>query len=172
MAHISRNLFKRVIAFDPYLIDGDFPAYVERVATLEALFAGSDVVSLHTPLNEETRGMIDAPVLAAMKPGGYLVNTSRGAVVDIDALVAAIDRFDGVGLDVLPTEPIPSGHPLAMHPRVILTPHSAFYSAESEQDLRRKAAQNIVTWMRTGRPDYVVVRGTRKPPSNSGTMNR
>lgn len=162
MAHISRNLFKRVIAFDPYLIDGDFPAYVERVRSLGALFGEADAVSLHTPLNDETRGMIDARVLAQAKKGAYLVNTSRGAVIDVDALVAALDRFDGVGLDVLPNEPIVPGHPLTLHPRVILSPHAAFYSAESEQDLRRKAAQNIVTWVKTGRPDYVVVRGTRK----------
>ena len=101
-----------------------------------------------------------------MKRGSYLVNTSRGAVVDIDTLVVALDegRFDGVGLDVLPNEPIAAGHPLAKHPRVLLSPHAAFYSVESERDLRSKAARNIVTWMKTGRPDYVVVRGTRRPP--------
>ena len=125
----------------------------------------ADAVSLHTPLNDETRGMINAPVLAHAGKGTYLVNTSRGAVIDIDALVAALDRFDGVGLDVLPNEPVVPGHPLTLHPRVILSPHAAFYSSESEQDLRRKAAQNIVTWVKTGRPDYVVVRGTKKPPS-------
>lgn len=165
MAHISRDLFKRVIAADPYLIDGDFPAYVER-ATIGQLFETCDVISLHTPLNDETRGMIDASLFARMRPGGYLVNTSRGAVIDIAALVEALQagRFDGVGLDVLPEEPIAADHPLAMHPRVLLSPHAAFYSVESERDLRRKAARNIVTWMRTGRPDYVVVGGTRRPP--------
>src|SRR5512147_1062427 len=71
MAHVSRNLFKRVVAADPYLIDGDFPAYVER-ATLPKLFGQADIVSLHVPLNDETRGMIDADVLAAMRPGSYL----------------------------------------------------------------------------------------------------
>ena len=66
-------------------------------------------------------------------------------------------------LDVLPVEPVPAGSRLATHPRVILTPHSAFYSVESERELRRKAAQNLVTWLATGRPDYVVTKGTRKP---------
>ena len=60
MAHISRNVFKRVVAYDPYLIDGDFPAYVERAADAGGARAGRDVVSLHTPLTAETRGMIDA----------------------------------------------------------------------------------------------------------------
>ena len=165
MAHISRNLFKRVIACDPYIIDGDFPAYVER-ASLEGVFEQSDVVSLHTLLNNETRGMIDGRLLGRMKSGSYLVNTSRGAVISEADLVAAVraGRFDGVGIDVMPNEPVPADHPLARHPRVILTPHAAFYSIEAERDLRRKAAQNIVTWAKTGRPDYVVVAGTKRPP--------
>jgi phosphoglycerate dehydrogenase-like enzyme len=165
MAHISRNLFKRVIACDPYIIDGDFPAYVER-ASLDEIFACGDVVSLHTLLNEETRGMIDARLLGKMQAGGYLVNTSRGAVINIEDLVAAVYRggLDGVGIDVLPEEPVHVDHPLARHPRVILTPHAAFYSVEAERDLRRKSAQNIATWAKTGRPDYVVVRGTKCPP--------
>ena len=91
MAHISRNVFKRVIACDPYIIDGDFPAYVER-GDLSQVFAESDVVSLHVPLNQETRGMINGPVLAAMRPGSFLVNTARGAVVDVDAALAALER--------------------------------------------------------------------------------
>jgi phosphoglycerate dehydrogenase-like enzyme len=165
MAHISRNLFKRVIACDPYIIDGDFPAYVER-ASLEGIFEQSDVVSLHTLLDSQTRGMVDARLLGMMRPGGYLVNTSRGAVINIDDLVAALHqgRFDGVGIDVMPEEPVPADHPLARHPRVILTPHAAFYSVAAERDLRRKSAQNIASWAKTGKPDYVVVRGTRRPP--------
>ena len=168
MAHISRNLFKRVIACDPYIIDGDYPAYVER-ASLEQVFEQSDVVSLHTLLNSETRGMIDGSLLSRMKQGTYLVNTSRGAVVNIDDLVRALEngRLDGAGIDVLPEEPIAADHPLARHPRTIITPHAAFYSVESERDLRRKSAQNIVTWARTGRPDYVVVRGTKRPGKNA-----
>jgi D-3-phosphoglycerate dehydrogenase len=164
MAHVSRNVFKQVIACDPYIIDGDFPAYVER-GSLSDVFAQSDIVSLHTPLTAETRGMVDAKVLGVMKPGGYLVNTSRGAVVDIDAALAALERgtLAGLALDVLPVEPVPAGSKLLGHPRVILTPHAAFYSVEAERDLRRKAAQNIVSWFATGRPDYVVAAGARKP---------
>ncbi|MEP7084759.1 MAG: C-terminal binding protein [Betaproteobacteria bacterium] len=165
MAYLSRNVFKRVIACDPHLIDGDFPAYVER-AGLDDLFGQSDVISLHTLLNSETRGMVDARLLARMPRGGYLINTSRGGVVNADDLVAAVYacHFDGVGIDVMPEEPVPADHPLALHPRVVLTPHAAFYSVEAERELRRKAAQNIATWFRTGRPEYVVVRGSKRPP--------
>lgn len=163
MAHISRDVFKRVVAFDPYLIDGDFPAYVER-ADLDGVFAQSDVISLHTPLNDETRGMIDSSVIMRMRKGSYLVNTSRGAVVNIEDLLSALDNgiLAGAGLDVLPVEPVAGDSRLLGHAKVVLTPHAAFYSEQSEVELRRKAAQNIVTWVRTGRPDYVVVTGTRK----------
>ena len=166
MAHVSRNVFRRVIACDPYIIDGDFPAYVDRRA-LRDLFGESDVVSLHVPLNAQTRGMIDGGLLAKAKPGAVLVNTARGAVVDVDAALAALDSgcLGGLGLDVLPAEPVPAGSRLLGHPRVILTPHAAFFSVESERELRRKAAQNILTWLSTGRPDYVVTAGTRVPPS-------
>jgi D-3-phosphoglycerate dehydrogenase len=169
MAHVGRNVFRRVVACDPYLIDGDFPAYVER-GNLAEVFAESDVVSLHVPLTAETRRMIDAKVLAAAKPGIFLVNTARGAVVDVDAALAALDRgsLAGLALDVLAEEPVPAGSRLLGHPRVILTPHAAFFSVEAERELRRKAAQNIVTWLRTGRPDYVVTAGTRRPRGLAG----
>jgi len=113
MAHLARNAFRRIVACDPRLIDGDLPAWVER-RSLAATFEESDVVSLHTPLTAETRGMVDRRLLARMRPGSYLVNTSRGAVVDIDDLaeMLAARHLDGVALDVLPVEPIAPDHPL------------------------------------------------------------
>jgi D-3-phosphoglycerate dehydrogenase len=169
MAHVSRNVFKRVVAYDPYLIDGDFPAYVERARKLEDLASQADVVSLHTPLDATTRGMIGRAFFDAGKPGQTLVNTSRGAVVDVSALEHALasGKLRGAALDVLPEEPVPRDSALLKDPRVILTPHAAFYSEEAERELRRKAAQNIVTWARTGRPDYPVVRGTRRPDATA-----
>ena len=165
MAHVSRNVFKRIVAYDPHIIDGDFPAYVERVASLADLAREADVVTLHTPLNAETRGMVNAKFFAAQKRGAYFVNTSRGAVVDVPDLVAALDAgtLAGAALDVLPDEPVPRDSPLLLHPRAILTPHAAFYSVEAIKELRRKAAQNIISWFATGRPEYVVTRGFRKP---------
>jgi phosphoglycerate dehydrogenase-like enzyme len=164
MAHIGRNVFKRVVACDPYIIDGDFPVYVERV-TLEELFAQSDVLSLHVPLTAETRGMVNGRLLDLMPPASMLINTARGAVINIDDLVKTLgeNTLDGVALDVLPIEPIAIDHPLARHPRVLLTPHAAFYSIEAEIELRRKAAQNIVSWAQRGRPDYPIVIGSKVP---------
>ncbi len=105
-----------------------------------------------------------APLFLSQAAAPHL-RQSRGAIVNIPDLVAALDAgaVATAGLDVLPQEPVSRDSPLFAHPRVILTPHSAFYSVEAEKELRRKAAQNIVTWLRTGRPDYVVARGTRKP---------
>lgn len=165
-AHYAQPIFKRVIAHDPYLIDGDFPQYVERVS-IERLFGEADAISIHCLLNDETRGMVGERLLSLMKPGSYLVNTARGAIVDIDALVKVLktDRLAGVALDVLPIEPVQADHPLLSDPRVLLSPHSAFYSMESEIELRRKAAMNIVNWLKTGQPDYPVVVGTRNPPA-------
>lgn len=159
-AHYAQPIFKRVIAHDPYLIDGDFPQYVRKVG-LEELFETADAISLHCLLNDGTRGLVGEKLLARMKPGAYLVNTARGAVVDVDALSRAVQagRLAGVGLDVLPREPIEPGHPLLGDPRVILSPHAAFYSVASEIELRRKAAMNIVNWAKNGRPDYPVVVG-------------
>ena len=161
MAHLSSNVFGRVIACDPYIGDGDF--FPDRVARVdqEQLFGEADVVSLHVPLNDETRGIANARMLHLMKRGSFLVNTARGSVANLDHVLAALDsgQLDGAALDVLPVEPPPPHHPLLTHPRVLLTPHAAFYSVEGERELRRKAAQNLVDWARTGRPTYVVSEG-------------
>lgn len=161
MAHLARETFGRVIACDPHIMAYDFPPYVERV-DMEGLFANADVISLHTPLNDETRGIVNASVLGLMKPGSYLVNTARGGVVNVDDALAALSagQLGGLALDVLPQEP-PGNHPLVKHPRTVLTPHAAFFSVEAEQELRRKAAQNIISFAQTGRPDYVVLEGKK-----------
>jgi D-3-phosphoglycerate dehydrogenase len=165
MAHLSRNVFSRVVACDPYVGDGDFfPDQVIRVDQ-EALFRESDVVSLHVPLTDETRGIAHARMFSLMKRGSYLVNTARGSVANLDHVLAALDsgQLDGAGLDVLPKEPPEGQHPVLRHPRVLLSPHAAFYSEEGEKELRRKAAQNLVDWARTGRPTYVVSEGRPSP---------
>ena len=164
MSYISRNVFGAVIACDPYIIDGDYPAYVGRVSK-EELFRTADVVSLHVPLNDETRGMVDGRLIGLMRPGSYLVNTSRGAVVRVDDVVAALEsgRLEGAALDVLPQEPPAANEPLIAHPKALVTPHAAFYSVEGERELRTKAAQNLVDWAKTGKPRYIVVEGS--PPA-------
>jgi D-3-phosphoglycerate dehydrogenase len=165
MAHLSRHAFRRVLACDPYIPDHGFPQGVERVS-LDALFRESDLVSLHVPLTEETREIASARTLALMKRGSWIVNTARGKVANVQDILAALDsgQLDGAALDVLPAEPPEAHDPLLRHPRVLLSPHAAFYSEEGEKELRRKAAQNLVDWARTGRPTYVVIEGTGSPP--------
>jgi len=167
MAHLAHEPFGSVIACDPYIPDSDFPPLVRRVS-LDDCFRHADLVSLHTPLNDETRHLAGARVLGLMKRGSFLVNTARGAVADVDAVLGALDsgQLEAAALDVLAQEPPPASHRLLRHPRVLLTPHAAFYSVEGERELRRKAAQNLIDWARTGRPTYVVVEGHSREGGN------
>jgi D-3-phosphoglycerate dehydrogenase len=160
MAEYAKPLFGRIIGCDPYIAAGGFPGGVEPVSRKE-LFAQADVLSLHVPLNDETRHIVDAAALAAMKRGSYVVNTSRGAVVHVPALLDALDsgQVEAAALDVLPKEPPVGDDPVLRHPRLLLTPHAAFYSTDVEKELRTKAAMNLVEWARTGKPTYVVSEG-------------
>lgn len=134
----------RVRVFDP-LIDQSQRAEVGAAVStaLPTLLEQSDVVSLHLPLNNETQNMIDARALAAVKPGAVLINTSRGGLVNTAAMLAALDagRLSGAGLDVFSEEP-PAGRLLA-RPDIVLTPHMAFYSLESIEQLKRTAAETM-----------------------------
>lgn len=144
-----------VVFFDPFKPNGyDKALGIRRANTLADLLRQSFVVSVHTPLTDGTRNLIDAAAMAAMPRGSILVNTARGACVDATAIPAAIasGHLAGAGIDVLPVEPPPADHPLVAawrdvnHPcydRVILTPHSAFYSEEGIQDMRTKGAEEV-----------------------------
>jgi D-3-phosphoglycerate dehydrogenase / 2-oxoglutarate reductase len=136
----------RVIAHDPYLTPEQAAARGARLVDLPTLLAESDYISIHAPLTEETRHIVNQETLAQMKPTTYLVNTARGPLVDNDALVAALreGRIAGAGLDVQEGEPLPTTHPLYALDNVLLTPHVAFYSEESLVDLQRRVAEEVV----------------------------
>ncbi len=133
------------------------PSQVRRVH-LNELLSESDFVSLHTPLTDQTRRMIGAAELARMKPTAFLINTSRGGLVDHAALAAALaaNRLAGAALDVHDPEPPDLSQPPYSDPRVIVTPHAAFYSEESVAELRRRAAQQVGVRLAGGRPENVV----------------
>ena len=122
----------------------------------------SDVVSLHAPLTGETRGLVDAAFLAAMKPGAVLLNVARGGLLDADAVLAALEsgRLAAVGLDVFEPEPpgerLSDWHPLVTHPRAVVTPHTAFVSRESLTELRTRAARQVVDALAGRTPEHVV----------------
>jgi phosphoglycerate dehydrogenase-like enzyme len=109
----------------------------------------SDYLSLHLPLTDQTRGLIDAEAIETMKPGAVLINTARGGLVDEAAMVTALrsGRLGGALLDVYKEAPLPVGHPLRSLDNVILTPHVGFYSEEALLDLRRKAAERVLEYL-------------------------
>ena len=124
-----------------------------QAVSLDELFEASDVLVVHAPLTEGTHHLVDRERLARMKPGGLLVNVSRGAIVDTDAVVEALEsgRLSGAALDVLESEPdVPAR--LLEQPGALLTPHVAFSSDASLRELRERAAQEVVRVLRGDAP--------------------
>ena len=122
------------------------------------MLSSSDYVSLHAPATAETRGLVGEGALRAMKPGAYLINTSRGALIDERALERALREgwIAGAALDVLAEEPARPGHPLLALDNLIVTPHAAFYSEPAIAELATKAARNVACALR-GEPPATVV---------------
>lgn len=116
-----------------------------EVVSLNELLADSDIVSLHVPLDEATTHLINADSLALMKPTAGLVNTCRGGVVDTAALAVALSNgwLKRAGLDVFETEPLPVTSPLVSLPNTVLTPHAAWYSEQSYNELKQRAIGNV-----------------------------
>jgi D-3-phosphoglycerate dehydrogenase len=148
LAPKARAFGLRVIVADPY-VDGEVvTAHGCEQAELGALLRESDYISIHTPLNQETRGMINEAAL----------RLTRGALIDQDALVRALQRgwIAGAAMDVFVPERLPEHHPLLQLPNVIVTPHVAFYSEESVLELEVKAAESVAAVLAGRRPPHVV----------------
>jgi len=159
----------RVVAFDPYQPNGtELAIGVERVRTLGDLLRRADVLSIHAPLTDETRGMIGAAELSLLPPGAIVVNTARGAIIDIAALTDALKagRIAGAGLDVVPVEPPVEPVPELLRAyreraawlegRVIITPHSAFHTPEAWNDIRVKSAETMRAALLGARAENVI----------------
>ena len=162
-----------VLFYDPWLPPGaDKALGIRRADTLEELLSHSLFVSLHCYLDPSTHHLIDANALSLMPKGGILINTARGPVVDQAALLDALDsgHLYGAGLDVFEREPLDEER-LRLHPNVILTPHSAFYSMEGFVELRRKAAEEVRRIL-TGTPPRCLVNRPflNNPRSEIGEM--
>ena len=114
--------------------------------------------SLHCPLTPETAELVNRDRLRLVQPGAFLINTSRGGLVDVDALYAAVSsgRVAGAALDVMPSEPPDFEHPLLRHEHVIFSPHVAFYSEESLVELQTTAARAVATVLTGGIPEHIV----------------
>ena len=148
----------RIIANDPYADAGTVLALGAELVDMKTLLKDSDIISLHAPLTEQTRHLFDHDAFERMKSTAWIINTSRGAVIDESALVHALDEgsIAGAALDVLEEEPIPKHHPLIGRDNVLLTPHCAFYSVASLLDLQILTARGVAQVLRGERPDYPV----------------
>ena len=143
-----------IIAHDPYLESGpDMPPLL----SLEAVLRQADVISLHLPLTDETRGLFGPDTLGAVREGAILVNTSRGPLVDLDALRKALEtgRLSAAALDVFDIEPVDPAR-IEDIPNLIATPHMAYYSEEALQESQRKAATQVIKVLTGQEPDYQV----------------
>ena len=156
---IGRGVAERAAGLGMRVLGHDLPgvpsrAPIERVG-LEELLEGADVVSLHAALTPESHHLIGAAALARMRPAAFLVNTARGGLVDAAALLAALEAGElaGAALDVLEGEPPDElGWRLARHPRVVATPHAAWYSEEAFHTLKSEAAREALRVLEGGEP--------------------
>ena len=149
-----REIGARIIVHDPYLQPGvDLPPLL----SLDDLLAQSDIVSIHAPLTPETRGIIGARAMSILKPGALLVNTSRGPLVDLESVTAALrsGRLGAAALDVFDQEPLDLTR-IEGVPNLIATPHMAYYSEESLQESQRKATTQVIKVLSGEDPDYRV----------------
>jgi D-3-phosphoglycerate dehydrogenase len=135
----------KVISYDPFAKPEAFKAAAVESVDLDTLLKISDYVSVHAPLLQATRGMLNAAAFGKMKKGAYVVNTARGPLIDEPALVAALDsgQVGGAGLDVVAAEPLAKDSPLLGRDNVIISPHTAFYSIEALNELQTKCATDV-----------------------------
>jgi D-3-phosphoglycerate dehydrogenase len=145
---------EHVYVYDPFVPAELIQKNGAEKVDLDTLLTRSDYITLHVPLTDKTRHLIDDSALRKMKPTAILVNTARGAVIDERALVKALQqgRILGAGLDVFEKEPLAKDHPLVGMSNVVLTSHVAWYSRESTKDLQTRAAQEILRVLSGNRP--------------------
>lgn len=158
LARKARGLDLAVVVHDPTATPEELAEHAAEAVALDELAARADYVSLHVPLTPATRGLVDRAFLRGMKPTAYLVNVSRGGVVDHDALLEALRErwIAGAGIDVFEPEHLPHGHPLLDQESLVATPHVAFFSGESVLELELGAARNVAAILTGRRPEHVV----------------
>lgn len=147
----ARVFGMRIVAYDPAVAEKEMAAAGVEAVSLNGLLDTADVVSLHCPLTEATRHTINSATLARMKPLALLVNTSRGGLVDLNAVVDALrdGRIAGAALDVFETEPLPPDHPFLSLPGALATSHIAWFSSVSVGQLQKRAAEQALDLLRS-----------------------
>jgi phosphoglycerate dehydrogenase-like enzyme/2-polyprenyl-6-methoxyphenol hydroxylase-like FAD-dependent oxidoreductase len=169
MAEYAKVFGMEVIAWSQNLTDEAAAAVGVRRVEKEALFRESDVISIGLVLSERTRGLVAGPELALMKPSAYLINISRGPIVDEAALVAALQagRIAGAGLDVYDTEPLPSDHPLRFLPNVTLSPHLGYVTRELLAAVYADTVEAVAAWL-DGKPVRIANREALQGQASTG----
>ncbi len=165
VARRAHGLDMHVLAYDPYVSEEQARKVGAHLVSLDEVLSRADFLSLHLPLTPETRGFMSAERLARMKPGAYLINTSRGGVLDERALLEALDsgHLAGAALDVFAEEPLPVEHPLRRHPKVILTPHIGGSTVEAQARVATDAAEQVIAVLQ-GKPAPYAVNAPIVPP--------
>lgn len=158
VARRARGLEMHVVAYDPVVSLDRAEQIGVELLTIEELLARADVVSIHVPLIEATRNMFDAERLAQMKRGAYLINASRGGIVDEEALLAALDagQLGGAALDVFSQEPPPADSPITHHPKIITMPHIGASTAEAQTSAGTDVAEGVAAALGGATPRYAV----------------
>jgi phosphoglycerate dehydrogenase-like enzyme len=157
VARIAQAFDMDVVAWSQNLTPEKAQGAGARYVTKQELFATADVVTIHLKLSDRTTGLVGKTEFDAMKANAILVNTSRGPIVDQDALLAALHsgKLAGAGLDVYDTEPLPAGHPLLKAPRTVLTPHLGYVTKTTFEAMYSQSVENIQAW-HAGQPVRVL----------------
>lgn len=149
VARSCRALGFRVLVADPFATEAGVGEAGCTLVSIADAIAGADILTLHVPLNDETRGLIGAASIATMKQGAVVINTCRGALIDEDALAASLEsgHLGAAALDVFVEEPLALSSPLRALDNVLLSPHAAWYSPEALEDLPLHAADNVIRFL-------------------------
>ena len=158
VAKAAMGMGMKVLAFDPFLPERRARELGVELAKIDTILEQSDFVTIHTPLTDQTRGLLNAAALARMKPTARLVNCARGGIVDEAALVKALKdgKLAGAALDVFEAEPLPADHPLRTAPNCILTPHLGASTEEAQAKVAEAIAHQIAAFFKEGKIQYAV----------------
>ncbi len=158
MFKLAKPFEMQLIAHDPYADPQEMAKLGVRLVELETLFQLSDFLAVNCPLNEKTKGMVNAHLIGMMKPTAFLINTARGPIVDEKALYQALKnkKIGGAGLDVFESEPTPADNPLLQLDNVIVTPHGICFTDQCLEGLAQSAFQSVIDVMEGRKPKYEV----------------
>lgn len=158
VADRANSFGMRIFAYDPFIKEDYMMAKGVKPAALQTIISAADYLSIHVPLTKETRALIGAEHLSCMKRSAFLINASRGGIVDERALHDALKSgvIRGAALDVLAKEPPEFDNPLLALENVLITPHAAFYSEDAMREVRSRAAQEVIRVFKGGLPNNIV----------------